>query len=115
MKLLPSLEYDSILTITDHNCSKVVVFIPCKEAMGTKELAKLYFKQVFPHYGVLKKIISNRDLRLTSQLARNICTKIGIQQNVSTAYHSQMDGQSEWTNQTLETYLRIFCNEQQID
>ena len=26
-----------------------------------------------------------------------------------------MDGQSERTNQTLETYLRIFCNEQQTD
>ena len=83
--------------------------------MGTKELAKLYFKQVFPHYGIPKKIISDWDPRLTSQLTKNICTKIGIQQNVSTAYHPQTDAQSEWTNQTLETYLRIFCNKQQTD
>ena len=83
--------------------------------MGPEELAKLYFKQVFPHYGVPKKIISDRDPRLTSQLAKDICTEIGIQQNVSTAYHPQTDGQSERTNQTLETYLRIFCNEQQTD
>jgi hypothetical protein len=114
-KLPPSLGYDSILTITDHDCSKAVVFIPCKEAMGTEELAKLYFKQVFPHYGIPKKIISDRDPRLTSQLARDICAEIGIQQNVSTAYHPQTDGQSERTNQTLETYLRIFCNKQQTD
>ena len=109
------LGYDSILTITNHDCSKAVIFIPCKEAMGTEELTKLYFKQVFPHYGVLKKIISDRDPRLTFQLAKDICTEIGIQQNVSTTYHPQTDGQSEQTNQTLETYLRIFCNEQQTD
>jgi Chromo (CHRromatin Organisation MOdifier) domain len=114
-KLPPSLGYNSILTITNHDCSKAVIFIPCKEAMETEELAKIYFKQVFPHYEVPKKIISDRDPRLTSQLTKDICTEIGIQQNISTAYYSQMDGQSEQTNQALETYLRIFCNEQQTD
>ena len=56
--------YDSILTITDHDCSKAVLFYPCKEAMGTKELAKLYFMNVFPHYGIPKKIISDQDPQL---------------------------------------------------
>ena len=28
-------------------------------------------------------------------------------------YHLEGDGQTEWTNQTLEQYLRIFCNYQQ--
>jgi hypothetical protein len=59
MKLLSSLGFDSILTITDHDCSKAVIFIPCKEAMGTEELAKLYFSKVFPHFGVPKRIISD--------------------------------------------------------
>jgi hypothetical protein len=94
-----------------YNRSKAVLFLPCKKTMGTEELAKLYFAKVFPHYGIPRKIISNRDPRITLQLAKNICTKLGIQQNISTAYHLQTDGQSECTNQTLETYLRIFCNE----
>ena len=51
-KLPPSLGYDSILTITNHDCSKAVLFLPCKEAMGTEELAQIYFNQVFPHYGI---------------------------------------------------------------
>jgi hypothetical protein len=69
MKLPPSQGYDSILTITDHDCSKAVLLLPCKKAMGTQELAKLYFTQVFPHYGILSKIILDCDLRLTSQVA----------------------------------------------
>ena len=94
-KLPPSSNFDSILTITDHDCSKAVLFIPCKERMGTKELAETYFKRVFPHYGIPRKIISDRDPRITSQLARDICTETGIQQNINTAYHPQTDGQSE--------------------
>jgi transposase InsO family protein len=83
--------------------------------MGTEELAKLYFTRIFPLFGIPQKVISDRDPRLTSQLAREICKEAGITQNISTAYHPQTDRQSERTNQTLETYLRIFCNEEQND
>ena len=38
---------------------------------------------------------------------------LGITQNLSTAYHPQMDGQSERTNQWLEQYLQIYGNHQQ--
>jgi hypothetical protein len=99
----------------DHDCSKAVLLFPCKETIGTEDLMKLYFNKVFPYYGIPMKIISDRDPRLTSQLAKEICQEAGIDQNISTAYHPQTDGQSERTNQTLETYLWIFCNEQQTD
>jgi hypothetical protein len=114
-KLPPSFSYNSILTITDYDCSKAVLLLPCKETMGMEELAQIYFSKVFPHYGIPDKIISDRDPRLTSKLAKEICHIAKIDQNISTAYHPQTDGQSERTNQTLETYLRIFCNEQQND
>ena len=35
---------------------------------------------------------------------------LGITKNMSTAYHSQTDGQAERTNQWLEQYLRIYAN-----
>ena len=78
-KLPPSSEFDSILTITDHDCSKVVLLIPCKEVMGTEDLAKIYYSNVFPHFGIPSKIISDRDPRLTSKLAQDICAELGIQ------------------------------------
>ena len=83
--------------------------------MGTKELARLYFSNVFPHYRIPNKIISNRDPRLTLQIAKIICREANMKQNISTTYHPQTDGQFKWTNQTLKTYLRIYCNEQQND
>src|SRR6266478_2530328 len=46
---------------------------------------------------------------------RELCKNLNIKQNISTAYHPQMDGQSKQTNQWLEQYLRIFGNGAQTD
>ena len=40
---------------------------------------------------------------------------LGIKQNISTAYHPQIDGQSERSNQWVEQYLRIYTNGTQDD
>jgi hypothetical protein len=47
------------------------------------------------------------------QFFKELCAQLKIKQNMSLAYHPQTDRQSEQTNQTVETILRIFCNHQQ--
>jgi hypothetical protein len=42
VKLPVSNGYDSILTITDHDCSKAAIFIPCNEAISAEGVAALY-------------------------------------------------------------------------
>jgi hypothetical protein len=42
-----------------------------------------------------------------------ICKQLCVEQNISSAYHPQMDGQSERMNQWLEQYLCIYGNFQQ--
>ena len=114
-KLPKSKHYDSILTITDHNCTKAAILVPCQEAITAKGVAMLFMNYVFWYYRLLRKIISNRDLQFTSKFMKEICWILNIQQNVSTAYHPCTDGQSEHTNQWLETYLQFFVNQQQND
>ena len=104
---------DTILTIMDHDCSKAAIFLACKETITAEEVAKLYARNVFPHYGIPGKIISDHDPRFTGDFFKNLCASLGINQNLSTVYHPQTDGQSERTNRWLEQYLRIFGNTSQ--
>jgi transposase InsO family protein len=107
--------YDCILTITDHDCSKAAIFAPCHKTIDSEGVAKLYAKEVFPHYGLPHRVISDRDPRFASKWTKELCRILGVDQNISTAYHPQTDGQSECTNQWLEQYLRIYGNFQQND
>jgi hypothetical protein len=109
-KLPTSEGNDTILMITNHNCSKMALFFPCQETITAEEVAELYGKHVFPHYGIPRKVIFDRDPQFTGRFTATLCAKLGIKQNLSTAYHPQTDGQSEQTNQWLEQYLRIFRN-----
>ena len=112
-KLPESQGYDSIVTITDHNCTKMAVFIPCQEEINTEETAALYAKHVFAHYGLPTKLISDRDPHFVSKSTRELCKILGVQQNISMTYHPRTDRQSERTNQWLEQYLCFWVNERQ--
>lgn len=86
-KLPESQGCDTILTITDHDCSKAAIFIPCREEITAEETAGLFVQHVFPRFGLPTKIISDRDPRFASKFTREACKLLGIEQNISMAYH----------------------------
>jgi hypothetical protein len=113
VKLPVSQGYDSILTITDQGCTKAAIFIPCNEDITAEETAALYIKHVFAHFGLPTKIISNRDPRFMSKFIQAACKVTGINHAPSTAYHPRTDGQSERSNQWLETAIRFITDQKQ--
>jgi Integrase core domain len=115
IKLPMSNGYNSILTITDHDCTKAVILLPCKETIDAPGVATLFKEQVFPFIGIPKKVITDRDTHFTSSFFKELCRQLGIEQAMASAYHPQTDGQSEQTNQSVEAALRIFGNFQQDD
>jgi len=94
-KLPPSRGYDSILMITDHDCTKAALFIPCNETITSEGVTKLYLQHAYPHYGLPKRLITDRGAQFISIFMRNLCQVLGIKQNILSAYHPQTDGQSE--------------------
>ena len=108
VKLSVSKGYDSILTITDHDCTKAVILLLCCEEMSSLEVTKLYLEWVFLLVGLPEKIILDWDTRFISKIFREICELLEVKQNITSAYHPQTDGQSKKMNQHVETTLRIF-------
>ncbi len=86
-KLPVSQGYDSILMVTDHDCTKAAVFIPCRESMTAEETAGLIVQHIFPRFGLPLKFISNRDPKFALRFVRGLCKATGTTQNISTAYH----------------------------
>ena len=86
-KLLVSQGYNSILTVTDHDCTKAAILIPCKEASMAEEMAALYIRHMFVRFGLPSWFISNRDPQFASKFMTELCKILEFDQNISTAYH----------------------------
>ena len=97
--------FNAILTIVDHGCSRAAIFLPCTTNISGPGIAQLYLDYVYRWFGLPTKIISDRDPCFTSHFRKAITKKLGIKQNLSTAFHPQTDGLSERKNQWIEQYL----------
>jgi hypothetical protein len=76
---LPSLGgHDTILTITNTNCSKASIFLPCSETIDSEGVVLLYASHVVPHYGIPCKVISDQDIRFTSKFTTELCCLLDI-------------------------------------
>jgi transposase InsO family protein len=99
--------FDSILTIVDHGCSHGAIFLPCHKTITGPQIAQLYYRHVYPWYGLPTRLISDRDPRFTSHFGKGLAKELGITWNLSTAFHPQTDGLTERKNQWVEQYLRL--------
>nr|GEV46124.1 transposon Ty3-G Gag-Pol polyprotein [Tanacetum cinerariifolium] len=97
--------YDTIWVIVDR-LTKSVHFLPMKKDDSMDKLTKLYLKEVVTRHGIPILIISDRDPRFASNLWRAFQKALGTRLDMSTAYHLEIDGQSERTIQTLKDMLR---------
>jgi len=98
---------DTILTIVDHGCSHAAVFLPCSTNITGPGIAQLYLEHIYRWFGLPKKMISDCDPQFTSHFGKALLSRLGITQNLSTAFHPQTDGLSEQKNQWIEQYLRL--------
>ncbi|GJU06969.1 putative reverse transcriptase domain-containing protein [Tanacetum coccineum] len=97
--------YDTIWVIVDR-LTKSAHFLPMKKTDSMEKLTQQYLKEIVCRHGVPVSIISDRDSRFASGFWRSLQKALGTDVNMSTAYHPEMDGQSERTIQTLEDMLR---------
>ena len=103
---------DSILVIIDR-LTKQAIFIPTTIHCTSEDLAILFIMHVFSKHGVPEHVTSDRGPEFVSRFFRSLGKALDMKLHFTSGYHPEGDGQTERTNQTLEQYLRIFCNYQQ--
>ncbi|GJZ22370.1 putative reverse transcriptase domain-containing protein [Tanacetum coccineum] len=81
-------------------------FLPMREDDLMEKLTRQYLKEVVSRHRVPVSIIFDRDGRFASHFWRSLHKALGTLLDMSTAYYSQIDSQSERTIQMLEDMLR---------
>ncbi|GJZ37681.1 reverse transcriptase domain-containing protein [Tanacetum coccineum] len=98
--------HDTIWVVVDR-LTKSAHFLVTREDYSIEKLARLYIDEIVARHGVPVMIISDQDGRFTSRFWQTLQKALGTRLDMSTAYHPQMDGQSECTIQTLKDMLRV--------
>ena len=112
---LPECEgFDAVWVVVDR-LSKMRHFITCYTTIDAVGLAKLFLREVVRLHGLERTIVSDRGPQFASIFWGQICTRLGIDRRMSTAFHPQTDGQTERMNAGMEHYIRVFVNHQQDD
>jgi transposase InsO family protein len=106
--------YDTILVVVD-KFTKMVHYVPTHKDLTAKGLGELLHREVLRLHGTPRSIVSDRGPQFNAKYWETLCNQIQIRRRMSSAYHPQTDGQTERQNQTLEQYLRVFCNFEQDD
>ena len=107
-------KYNAICVFVCH-LSKMVRLVPCDTKIDAAGFAKLFFREVFPHYGLPAKIVSDRGTQWNSEFFTALCVTVGIKLALSTSYHPQTNGLVERTNGTVEAALRHYTSANQDD
>ena len=113
---LPKSDCCSTVWVIVDRFTKMAHFLPVRDRQKTAEgCAKLFLENIWKLHGLPSSIISDRDPVITSKFWAELMGRLDVRLRKSTVFHPQTDGQTERVNQSLELYLRQYCNYEQYN
>ena len=70
--------------------------------MSAEATVKSFFDGIVRHYGLLDKVLHDRDPRFTADFWTSLWKVLGSRADFSSAYHHQTDGRTEHMHHTIE-------------
>jgi hypothetical protein len=93
----------------------MIHLVPSKQNYNARQVAKLVFSEVYRLHGLPRTIVSNWDSLFTSTFWKRLNDLMGIKLKMSSAYHPESDGSTEWANHTITQMLRMCVSTMQRD
>jgi len=112
---LPVVAGKNVILVVCDRLSKMTYFVAMTEGTSVEGLARLLQDNVWKLHGLLESVVSDRGPQFVAELTKELNRMLGIKTKLSTAFHSQTDGQTERMNQELKQYLRFFIEHRQKD
>ena len=79
-------QHDSIMVVVD-KLTEATHFIPVKSMHKNDDIANIFMKEIFKLHGFPKAIVSNRDVKFTSNFWKGLFAYFGTKLNFITSYH----------------------------
>jgi hypothetical protein len=108
---LPKSENKSVIMVIVDSLSKYAHFFSLQHPFTTSTVAQIFMDNIFKLHGMPNSIFYDRDPTFTNNFWQEFFKLHGTQLYLRTAHHPQTDGQIEFVNKCLETYLRCFSSE----
>ena len=104
--------YNCIVTMTDTSGADIWL-TATRTDISTEEFACIFFDQWYCNNGLLLHIILDHDKLFVFCFWKALHSLTGIHLRMSSAFHPQTDGASEWTNKTVNQCLWYHVNHAQ--
>lgn len=95
--------------------TKQTIFILTVRTINATMLIELFIKHIFSKYGVSTYVISDWRIEFILKFFRSLAEALNIKLYFISDYYLEVNNQTKCINQTLEQFLRIYCNYQQLD
>eukprot|EP00253_Pinus_taeda_P030700 PITA_30700 len=102
-------QHDYLYVVVDR-FSKMCILMPCNKTITAEQTAELFFHHVWIYFGLPTSIISDRDSIFVGNFWSNLWEMMDTKLKKSTAFHPQIDGQTEVVNRTIVHLLRGYCS-----
>ena len=112
---LPEAQGYNALFVTCCRHTKQAHIIPMHLIVMAQGLATLFKDNIWKLHGLLEMALLDRGPQFAAEFMHELNTILGIQTKLSTAYHSQTNGQTKRLNQDVEQNLRLLVSQRQND
>ena len=105
---------DTIMVIIDQ-FTKIIQLKATTTNISSEEIAKIYRDNIWKLHGIPRKVLSDREPQFASKFMKELIKALRTKRQLSIAYHSQTDRQTERINQEIGMFLQYYVNYQQDD
>ncbi|GBG90761.1 hypothetical protein CBR_g51267 [Chara braunii] len=95
--------------------SKYARLVAMPKTVKTEYVIRLFKENWVRDFGLPKSIISDRDVRFTSELWKAAAAEQGTQLQMTSGNHPEANGQAEQLNRTVQHLLRHYMKPNQLD